>query len=82
MLPNFPDLMIAMNRKGASSNATSDTNNLKVMRVNELRKMLHEKRLDVDGSREMMIARLEEASENHLDPSFVKEIVPGFVNQV
>lgn len=30
------------------------------MRVNTLRKLLHEKGLDVDGSREMMVARLEE----------------------
>lgn len=32
------------------------------MRVNTLRKRLHEKGLDIDGSREAMIARLEEHS--------------------
>ena len=52
------DLLAAMNR--AKSNASS--NGFKAMRVNDLRKLLHEKGLDVDGSREMMIARLEEAA--------------------
>ena len=57
------DLLVAMNRKGAMSNATSNVNSFIDMRVNDLRKLLHEKGLeDVDGSREMMIARLEEAA--------------------
>ena len=51
------DLLAAMNR--AKSNASS--NDLPTRRVNDLRKMLHDKGLDVDGSREMMIARLKEA---------------------
>ena len=62
------DLLVAMNRKGidlltanrAKSNASS--NGFKAMKVNDLRKLLHEKGLDVDGSREVMIARLEKAA--------------------
>jgi len=58
------DLLAAMTRgetekdgKAKSANAAKDYN---TMRVNKLRKLLHERKLDVDGSREMMIARLEE----------------------
>ena len=56
----IPDLLTAMNRKGSEGGTIPDTNDLKSMRVNALRKMLHKKGLDVDGSRETMIARLEE----------------------
>ena len=57
----IPDLLTAVNRKGSEGGTIPDTNDLNSMRVNALRKMLHKKGLDVDGSREMMIARLEEA---------------------
>ena len=59
----IPYLLTAMS-KGNETETGGDTasieNDLSAMRVNALRKMLHEKGLDVDGSREMMIARLEE----------------------
>ena len=48
-----------MNR-GDSGTSANTNNDLSTMRVNDLRKMLNDKGLDVDGSREMMIARLEE----------------------
>jgi hypothetical protein len=38
------------------------TNDLNTMRVSELRRKLHEKGLDVDGSREAMIEALKSAS--------------------
>ena len=55
---NFPghlvkDLLIS--QEGASS----DANDVSTMRVNDLRKMLHEHGLDIDGSRETMISLLE-----------------------
>ena len=53
----IPDLLAAMHRGKEKGSATS-ANDFSTMRVNNLRKMLHEKGLDVDGSREMMIARL------------------------
>ena len=54
------DLLVAMGRgKGGSPASSTNANGFSKMRVNALRKMLHEKGLDVDGSREMMIARLE-----------------------
>ena len=48
------DLLAAVNRGEEKGN-----NNLSTMRVNALRKRLQEKGLDIDGSREIMIARLE-----------------------
>ena len=54
------DLLMAVNREMDDGGAGSNAGDLGTMRVNELRKMLHEKGLDVDGSREMMIARLQE----------------------
>ena len=63
---NFPvhlvkDLMtafaVAMGKK--DNNTSADPGDLSKARVSILRKMLHEKGLDTDGSREMMIARLE-----------------------
>ena len=57
------DLLSAMNRKRAGSNqGGGNSDNLTTMRVSDLRKKLHEKGMDVDGSREMMITRLEESS--------------------
>ena len=57
------DLLSAMNRKKAGSNqGGGNSDNLTTMRVSDLRKKLHEKGMDVDGSREMMITRLEESS--------------------
>ena len=56
------DLLVAVNRGKAKDNNTSSANGCNAMRVNDLRKLLHEKGLDVDGSREMMIARLEKAA--------------------
>ena len=60
-VPNtvIPDLLTAMTRGKEEANSTSDTNDLSMMRVSSLRKLLHEKGLDIDGSREMMIARIE-----------------------
>ena len=55
----IPDLLTAVNR-GDSGTSANTNNDLSTMRVNDLRKMLNDKGLDVDGSREMMIARLEE----------------------
>ena len=52
------DLLTAVNRKeGKASISGSD---FSLMRVNILRSLLHEKGLDVDGSREVLIARLEQ----------------------
>ena len=57
----IPYLLTAMSKGNDTDGETTSTeNDLSAMRVNALRKMLHEKGLDVDGSREMMIARLEE----------------------
>ena len=52
------DLMTAMAMGKEEDSPTSDPNDLSTVRVSKLREMLHEKGLDVDGSREMMIARL------------------------
>ena len=58
------DLLAAMTRgkseEGEEKTAKSVLKDYNTMRVNTLRKLLHEKGLDVDGSREMMVARLEE----------------------
>lgn len=52
------DLLTAVNRKeGETSTNGSD---FSLMRVNTLRSLLHEKGLDVDGSREVLTARLEQ----------------------
>ena len=56
----IPDLLTAMNRNDDKGSTSTDANDFSMMRVSSLRKMLHEKGLDIDGSREMMIARLEE----------------------
>ena len=54
------DLLAAMARGEQSGDSNSDKINYNKMRVGALRKMLHEKGLDVDGSREAMIALLKE----------------------
>ena len=53
--------MTAMVMGKKKDSPTSDPNNLSTVSVRKLREMLNVKGLDVDGSREMMIARLEEA---------------------
>ena len=54
----IPDLLTAMNR----DDNQGSPNKFSMMRVSTLRKMLDEKGLDVDGSREAMIARLEQSA--------------------
>ena len=56
----IPDLLAAVDRKEDEGNTSSNANDFSDMRVNDLRKLLNEKGRDVDGSREMLIARLEE----------------------
>ncbi|KAL7529388.1 hypothetical protein ACHAXR_002939 [Thalassiosira sp. AJA248-18] len=56
------DLLTAMNRGKSNVNGSKDETDFSTARVNMLRKMLHEKGLDIDGSREAMVARLEENS--------------------
>ena len=57
------DLLTAMSRGEQKNNdSNDDTINYNKMRVCTLRNMLHEKGLDVDGSREAMIALLKENS--------------------
>ena len=57
----FADLLTAMNREKQKDAVGSNGEDLSTMRVDDLRRKLNEKGLDVDGSREMMIARLEGA---------------------
>ena len=54
------DLLTAVTRKEKKKSANIGGDDLNTMRVSELRKKLDEKGLDVDGSREAMIARLKE----------------------
>ena len=54
------DLLTIMARGKKATSANQDSSDLSTTRVCALRKMLHEKGLDADGSREMMIARLEQ----------------------
>jgi len=56
------DLLTAMARGTDEDDGTSDTSNYNNMRVGTLRRMLDDKGLDVDGSREAMIALLKENS--------------------
>ena len=58
------DILAAMARGKKKSNDSNDDINYNKMRVCTLRKMLHDKRLDVDGSREAMIALLKENSKD------------------
>ena len=48
-----------MSRGKETGSNSAVANDFSTMRVNTMRKMLHDKGLDIDGSREMMIARLE-----------------------
>jgi hypothetical protein len=64
---NFPghlvkDLMAAVNRGKKKIGASGNNNELNTMRISELRRKLYEKGLDVDVSRETMIATLKENS--------------------
>ena len=64
---NFPghlvtDLLTAVNRGREEGNASANSSDLSTTRVSELRRMLDEKGLEIDGSRETMIALLEENS--------------------
>ena len=54
----IPYLLAALTKGKQKEN---DANDFSMMRISDLRKMLAEKGLDIDGSREMMIARLEES---------------------
>ena len=56
------DLLAAVNRNVDEASTSADANDFSMMRVSTLRKMLDEKGLDVDGSREAMIARLEQSA--------------------
>ena len=46
-------------REGAADADTNSVSHFNSMRISELRRMVHDKGLDVDGSREMLIASLE-----------------------
>ena len=77
------DLMTAMaarskkQEENSNAKSTADpTIDLSKARVCILRKMLHEKGLDTDGSREMMIARLEE-----YDSSQMKDEAPSVLSR-
>ena len=54
------DLLTAVARGEKEGDASSDPNDFSTLRVSTLRKKLHEKGLDIDGSRETMIELLEE----------------------
>ena len=57
----FADLLTAVTRgKKKDTNTGEDGDELSTMRVSELRKNLDEKGLDIDGSREAMIASLKD----------------------
>ena len=57
------DILSAVARaEKAATNATSGGDQFSTMRVSELRLKAHEKELDVDGSREMLIAALEKSA--------------------
>ena len=56
------DLLTAVARRTDEDGGTSDTSNYNNMRVGTLRRMLDNKGLDVDGSREAMIALLKDNS--------------------
>ncbi|KAL7524798.1 hypothetical protein ACHAXR_000720, partial [Thalassiosira sp. AJA248-18] len=54
------DILTAVTRGKKKDNPSSDVNNYNTMRVSTLRRKLNEKGLNVDGSREAMIALLKE----------------------
>ena len=53
------------------------------MRISELRQLVHDKGLDVDGSREMLIASLENDmnSDSDLDPEEESEEASGELDE-
>ena len=56
------DLFVAFAREPNRPGATAiGENEYNTMRISELRRMVHERGLDVDGSREMLIAALKES---------------------
>ena len=57
------DLLAAMARGEQSDDNSNGTIDYNKMRVGTLRKMLHDKGLDVDGSREAMISTLQASGE-------------------
>ena len=62
----FVDLIAALTRDKVKESDTSKKKkgeDLNTMRVSDLRKRLHEKGLDIDGSRKAMIATLKESLE-------------------
>ena len=56
------DLLTAFSRGKKSTSKSTPDDDLKFMRIGELRKRLHDKGLCIDGSRETMIALLGESS--------------------
>mmetsp|Transcript_35063 Transcript_35063/g.59542 ORF Transcript_35063/g.59542 Transcript_35063/m.59542 type:complete len:223 (+) Transcript_35063:2-670(+) len=58
----FSDLLTAMTRDKNNGTSNGSSDDLSTMRVNDLRKRLDEKGLCLDGSRETMIALLQENS--------------------
>ena len=69
----FNAIARAETMKGGGGSADADDDNAihyHSMRISELRRLVHDKGLDVDGSREMLIALLENDinSDNDLDP--------------
>ena len=53
---------VARGKKKDDGSGSNNTSNFNTMRVGTLRRLLHEKGLDVDGSREAMISLLKENS--------------------
>lgn len=58
----FTDLLAAMAR-GDETMDDNDTESIDTMRVGALRRKLHEKGLEIDGSREALVSRLKASSE-------------------
>ncbi|KAL7525798.1 hypothetical protein ACHAWF_001523 [Thalassiosira exigua] len=65
-VPNYlmKDLLTAVHIGNSHNNAGTDSSDFSSMKVCTLRKILHEKGLPIDGSREAMIALLGEHSAN------------------
>jgi hypothetical protein len=64
-------------RKESAGAANADKNtasHFNSMRISELRRMVHDKGLDVDGSREMLIASLEKVLSAHTELNLDKEL--------
>jgi len=54
---------VARGEKKSGNNAADNDDQLCTMRISDLHRKVHEKGLDVDGSREMLIAALKGSSE-------------------